>query len=160
MYGFILLLEQDASVLDDYIWSMAVLSAKWSSFILLLALFVAFYASRGLVLNLNRLTNATQVIASGHFAEPINVQSKDEIGVLANSVRWMAHKIQILLESEKEKVRYEQEIATANTVQNTFFQDEKSENGPLDYPLSTLQQVSVVEIGGGVIIFQKVLNSF
>ena len=159
LYGFILLLEQDASVLDDYIWSMAVLSAKWSSFILLLALFVAFYASRGLVLNLNRLTNATQVIASGHFAEPINVQSKDEIGVLANSVRWMAHKIQILLESEKEKVRYEQEIATANTVQNTFFQDEKSENGPLR--LSSFY-TPASECGGEweVIIFQKVLNSF
>ena len=128
IYGFIIILEQETSVLSNFILKMAYQSLWWSALILLLAVFVAFYASRGLVRNLNKLTEATKLIASGHFAEPINVSSQDEIGVLAHSVRWMAQKIQILLESEKEKVRFEQEIATANTVQNTFFADEKSEN--------------------------------
>ncbi len=94
---------------------------QWTLLFLLLAILFTWYLVNGLISHLKILTKATQDIAHGNFDVQIPQKSDDEIGYLAESFRWMTKKLVLLLEKEREKARLEQELVTAQTVQNTFF---------------------------------------
>jgi serine phosphatase RsbU (regulator of sigma subunit) len=67
---------------------------------------------------LKDLTRATQVISSGDFNLALNETSTDEIGHLSRSMNRMSEKIKVLLQESIEKVRIEQELAIASTLQH------------------------------------------
>ncbi len=57
-----------------------------------------------IVVPLNDLTDAAERMSSGNYSEPLNVQSNDEIGVLANSFNLMKVKIQEYTEDLHSKI--------------------------------------------------------
>ncbi len=67
---------------------------------------------------LKELTRATQVISSGDFNLALSESSTDEIGHLSRSMNRMSEKIKVLLRESVEKVRIEQELAIAATLQH------------------------------------------
>ncbi len=60
----------------------------------LVAVLVSLAFSRGLVAPLRRLTSASQLIASGHYAERVPSTGQDELGQLATSFNRMAEKLE------------------------------------------------------------------
>ncbi len=60
----------------------------------LVAVLVSLAFSRGLVAPLRRLTSASQLIASGHYAERVPSTGRDELGQLAISFNRMAEKLE------------------------------------------------------------------
>ncbi len=94
---------------------------QWSIFFVLLAVLLAKLLVKSLLGGLGALFDATQHVSQGEFTFKVNIQSADEIGQLGQSFNTMTDKISGLMVKEKEKARLDQELATANAVQNTFF---------------------------------------
>lgn len=78
-------------------------------------------ASRGLTSSLTKLFTATKSVAEGNFDIRVNVSSNDEIGSLATSFNRMAEEVKRLLMETAEKARMQNELQTAQTVQETLF---------------------------------------
>lgn len=91
--------------------------------IILLSLFLAQHSSKSLIKNLLNVINATEHIANGDFSDKLPETAKDEVGKLSRSVNNMSNKIIKLLEDEKVKAEYQNELKTADAVQRTFFSD-------------------------------------
>lgn len=100
-------------------------------FLVSIASIIALFASSNLTFALTRLYEATQKIASGDFNIRVNVDSKDEVGVLADNFNVMAEEVSRLLDQTAEKARMESELNTARTVQETLFPPAKGQVGPL-----------------------------
>lgn len=83
--------------------------------IILLILF-----SKTLTAPISRLYDATKEVAAGKFDLKLESKGKDEIGALSNSFNVMSQKIQDLIAESMEKVRMENELAIASTVQQTL----------------------------------------
>ncbi|MBD8497902.1 sensor histidine kinase [Paenibacillus arenosi] len=75
-----------------------------------LYMLIMFFVSRGLTRSIERLGRTAQVIAQGNFSERVQLQSKDEIGVLADNFNNMAavveDKINELERINQEKQRF------------------------------------------------------
>ncbi len=76
--------------------------------------------ARRLTRPLEELTAATHVISSGNFDLALKETSSDEIGILSQSMNVMSKKIQELLLESIEKVKIEQEVAIASTLQQNL----------------------------------------
>ncbi|BBI34108.1 sensor histidine kinase [Cohnella abietis] len=76
----------------------------------LLYMVIMFFISRGLTKPIDQLNKTAQVIAQGGFSERVQLQSKDEIGVLARNFNDMASvvedKINDLERNNQEKQRF------------------------------------------------------
>lgn len=120
-YNLIIYIRQRAASVYERINGLIHGMALWSALIFLVAILASFVSARSVTKKLTQVTGATIKIANGDFGSRIAVNSRDEVGHLAHSVNWMAEKIAALLKVEKEKVRFEQEILTAQMVQDTFF---------------------------------------
>ena len=73
----------------------------------LIAVILSFFLARSISSPLQRLTYGTQLIASGEFSHEIEVNSADEIGVLAENFNYMKEKLRMTLEEvdgEREKL--------------------------------------------------------
>lgn len=68
----------------------------------------------------NLYTGALQ-LAQSNFEHRVKVKQKDEIGVLGDSFNYMAQKIQEYMAQMQEKLRLENELKTAQLVQESFF---------------------------------------
>ncbi|MEE9261766.1 MAG: HAMP domain-containing protein [Dehalococcoidia bacterium] len=68
---------------------------------------VAWLHVRRTMRPIRRLTSASKAIAEGVLDQPVEIQRNDEIGVLARSFETMRQK---LLEAERQRVRWEQEM--------------------------------------------------
>ncbi len=103
-------------------------------FILLISLtvMVSLLASSQLTKSLTTLFEATKKVALGQFNFQVNIKSNDEIGTLADNFNLMASEVSRLLGQTAEKARMENELKTAQTVQETLFPQTYSQLGPLE----------------------------
>lgn len=99
-----------------------------------LALLLAVRLSQSISKPIKNLTQATQAIAQGNFKIKIPHKSNDEMGTLASSFEMMSSKIEKLMVTQKEKIRLENEMNIAATVQKTLFPEKEI----------TLEQVDIV----------------
>ncbi|MBY0471505.1 SpoIIE family protein phosphatase [bacterium] len=84
--------------------------------------------SKNLTAPIARLYGATQEVGKGNFDLDLGVQSKDEIGALTNSFNMMSKKISELFQESALRIRLENEINIASTVQQTLIPPEVFSN--------------------------------
>jgi len=84
-------------------------------------IFVVVFSSGALTRNLSILTAASVEVGSGNLDYHIEINSRDEVGVLAKTFQKMIQQIKKLLRETEEKVRMEQELFTASWVQESLF---------------------------------------
>lgn len=82
-------------------------------------IFAIFFAS-SLISPINRLYEATRVVAEGRFGLNLEIRTHDEIGALTDSFNAMSAKISELFKESVEKVKLENQIDIAATVQRTL----------------------------------------
>ncbi len=100
----------------------------------LMFLFFSFFAtvvismtlSSSLTQNLFDLSKVAERFGKGDFSVSPSFESRDEIGLLARAFKRMMFEIQQLLTDRVEKVRMEQELKTARTVQDSLFPAESN----------------------------------
>jgi len=85
------------------------------------AIIYALFFARTLTAPLLALYGATRAVSSGNFDLQLNTRSRDEIGALGASFNVMSQKIQDLIQESMKKVKLENELAIASTVQRTLF---------------------------------------
>lgn len=92
-------------------------------FIMLLSatFIISIFASRGMTATLSNLYEASRSVAHGQFDIQVPVTSNDEVGGLSESFNQMAKEVSRLLEDSGEKARMQNELKTAQTVQETLF---------------------------------------
>ena len=102
-------------------------------FVILISLvaMISLLASSTLTQVLISLFDATKKVSEGHFDIQVKVNSNDEVGTLAENFNIMAAEVARLLDQTAEKARMENELKTAQTVQETLFPDANSQVGPL-----------------------------
>ncbi len=131
-YDLVIYIRQNASEVYNRINQLLYGTALWSALIFLIAIAASFLSANSITKKLRKVIEVTERIAQGDFERKIEVKSSDEVGLLVTSVNWMAEKIAQLLKVEKEKVRFEQEIGTAQMVQDTFFCDPDYKSNSLE----------------------------
>jgi serine phosphatase RsbU (regulator of sigma subunit) len=97
----------------------ALLAGVGVTFLLLYsgALVVGLVLARSITRSVHALSRGTQRLRRGDFSQPIPVQSKDQLGELAESFNVMAGDIQQLLRASAEKQRLEEELRIARQIQ-------------------------------------------
>lgn len=121
-YGITLLISQPLVKVKGYLY-------QWIQSIVLIGLLSIVFAiiitviisSKYIINPITELVLATSKVAHGDFNINIEKKSNDEVGVLANSFNNMSNEIQNLLSHKIEKVKMENEINIAATVQKTLF---------------------------------------
>lgn len=81
------------------------------------ALVVGLVLARSVTRSVHALSRGTQRLRRGDFSQPIPVQSRDQLGELAESFNVMASDIQQLLSESAEKQRLEEELRIARQIQ-------------------------------------------
>jgi sigma-B regulation protein RsbU (phosphoserine phosphatase) len=89
--------------------------------LLSITIIVSLLASARITKALRDLFRATEKVAAGDFNFAVRATSRDEVGALATSFNQMRDKIVSLLGVTAEKARMENELKTAQTVQETLF---------------------------------------
>jgi sigma-B regulation protein RsbU (phosphoserine phosphatase) len=84
------------------------------------ALVFAIVFSKTLTRPINRLYEATKEVAKGNFDFQLAATSGDEIGALTGSFNVMSQQINMLIQSQADKIHLENELAIASTVQQTL----------------------------------------
>ncbi len=84
------------------------------------ALVFSVLFSKTLTRPINRLYEATKEVAKGNFNLNLQIRSRDEIGALTGSFNAMSVRISELIQEQAEKIRLENEISIASTVQQTL----------------------------------------
>jgi phosphoserine phosphatase RsbU/P len=84
---------------------------------------------------IRKIFNATKEVSKGNFQVKVDIGSKDEIGVLADSFNKMTSEIERLMEETRDKVRMEKEIEVAKAVQDTLFPAEEFSVDTIDLSL-------------------------
>lgn len=131
IYNIAIVFHRQADNLFTSIKAILVKVSQKVILVILIAIMIGYILTKSITSNLAEVMRGTLRIASGDFQSQVPIKSKDEIGVLAQSVNHMSQVIRNLLLSEKEKVRFEKELETAQTVQSAFFKEEYFENGPI-----------------------------
>jgi serine phosphatase RsbU (regulator of sigma subunit) len=81
------------------------------------ALVVGLVLARSITRSVHALSRGTERLRRGDFSQPIPVQSKDQLGELAESFNVMTSDIQQLLRESAEKQRLEEELRIARQIQ-------------------------------------------
>jgi serine phosphatase RsbU (regulator of sigma subunit) len=81
------------------------------------ALVLGLMLARSITRSIHGLSVGTERLRQGDFAHPIPIQSRDQLGELAESFNVMAHGIQDLLREQAEKERLEEELRIARQIQ-------------------------------------------
>ena len=116
------ILRSEAYKVNDYLVGK---SKVFGLVLLSLSIFIALLFSRSLTSSLEKLYNLTLLISKGEFHQKAEINSKDEIGALGDSINFMSAEILKYMEEMKEKARLENEIETAKYVQSTYFPPEE-----------------------------------
>ena len=93
---------------------------------------IGVIASFGLTSALRRLVDATKEIANGNFDIKVDVNSKDEVNHLADSISFMAAEVSRLMNETAENARLVNELETVKLIQDTLFPPDEAKLGPLD----------------------------
>ncbi|HVR72659.1 MAG TPA: SpoIIE family protein phosphatase [Vicinamibacteria bacterium] len=98
---------------------MAILAGVGATFLVLYsgALVVGLILARSITRSVHALSLGTERLRRGDFGHPIPVQSRDQLGELADSFNVMARDIQQLLVESAEKQRLEEELRIARQIQ-------------------------------------------
>ena len=98
---------------------MAGLAAVGVTFLVLYsgALVLGLILARSITRSVHALSRGTERLRRGDFSQPIPVQSRDQLGELAESFNVMARDIQQLLRESAEKQRLEEELRIARQIQ-------------------------------------------
>ncbi|MCO4753255.1 MAG: SpoIIE family protein phosphatase [Bacteriovoracaceae bacterium] len=86
-----------------------------------IAIFLVFLFSKLFTRPIEKLFKASQRFAQNDFDHQVNLKTGDELAVLGDSFNEMASEIKRYMEEMKEKARLENELHTAQLVQNSFF---------------------------------------
>ena len=84
------------------------------------AIISAIFFARNLTRPLSQLYLATKKVAEGNFELKLKINGKDELAALSTSFNLMSEKILNLIRESIEKVRLENELSIASTVQQTL----------------------------------------
>lgn len=104
-------------------------SLYYGVMVLSLGMAIGLFFSRHLTRPVELLTENATKMADGDFEVRNNIQSRDEIGLLAKTFNFMAQEIRRYMEQMKEKLRLENELAVAKLVQSTFFPSDFGQYG-------------------------------
>lgn len=124
-------------------------------FLLITALSIIF-ASRHVSKPLQKLAQGAKTIGQGNLDWEIRLNTKDEIGMLANSFNQMAQDLKGLLVQAEEKKRMEIELTTAQTIQRFILPKEAPQIAGLQFA-GILKTSS--EIGGDFFDFFSLDNN-
>jgi phosphoserine phosphatase RsbU/P len=109
------------------------------------ALIMGLALARSITSSVHELFMGTERVRQGDFAHRINIESKDQLGELADSFNQMTGSIENLLLTAAEKKRMEEELRIARQIQMSLLP-----RGPLDFPGITMTALCVParEVGG------------
>jgi sigma-B regulation protein RsbU (phosphoserine phosphatase) len=109
------------------------------------ALVMGLALARSITSSVHELFMGTERVRHGDFTHRINIQSRDQLGELADSFNQMTGSIENLLQTAAEKKRLEEELRIARQIQMSLLP-----RGPLDFPgvAVTALCVPAREVGG------------
>jgi len=113
---------------------------------ILLTFAVSLLLSHRLTFRMRQLTLIAEEIGKGDFDAPVNIESGDEVGVLAQAFKKMGQEIKQLFSQKLEKDRMERELQTAALIQERLFPTETTARFG-DFLLSGFYETST-ECGG------------
>jgi len=120
-YDLVVLSKVDYKNAMSSVYSMIEKFIFLGSMSLAFAVIFALIFSKTLTAQLLRLFDGTKEVAAGNFDLQLEVGSYDEIGALTDSFNVMSKRISDLLQESVAKVRLENELSIASTVQQTLF---------------------------------------
>jgi serine phosphatase RsbU (regulator of sigma subunit) len=105
---------------------VALLTVVGATFLVLYsgALVLGLLLARSITRSVHALSRGTERLRKGDFSQPIPVQSRDQLGELAESFNTMAREIQQLLLESAEKQRLEEELRIARQIQMSLLPPE------------------------------------
>jgi sigma-B regulation protein RsbU (phosphoserine phosphatase) len=109
------------------------------------ALIMGLALARSITSSVHELFMGTERVRQGDFAHRINIESKDQLGELAESFNEMTGSIENLLLTAAEKKRMQEELRIARQIQMSLLP-----RGPLDFPGISMTALCVParEVGG------------
>ena len=109
------------------------------------ALVMGLALARSITSSVHELFMGTERVRQGDFTHRINIESKDQLGELADSFNQMTGSIENLLLTAAEKKRLEEELRIARQIQMSLLP-----RGPLDFPGISMTALCVParEVGG------------
>jgi phosphoserine phosphatase RsbU/P len=109
------------------------------------ALVMGLALARSITSSVHELFMGTERVRQGDFTHRINIQSRDQLGELADSFNQMTGSIENLLQTAAEKKRLEEELRIARQIQMSLLP-----RGPLDFPGIEVTALCVParEVGG------------
>jgi sigma-B regulation protein RsbU (phosphoserine phosphatase) len=103
-----------------YVYTLGVLAVVF--FLLeIAALITGVVLTRRITSAVDGLYRATQYVQSGDFSHRVNIESRDQLGVLGESFNLMTGSVSTLIEEQKQRQRLENELSIAREVQNQLF---------------------------------------
>ncbi|HET7694750.1 MAG TPA: SpoIIE family protein phosphatase [Vicinamibacterales bacterium] len=117
------------------------------------ALVMGLALARSITSSVHELFMGTERVRQGDFTHRINIESRDQLGELADSFNQMTGSIENLLQTAAEKKRLEEELRIARQIQMSLLP-----RGPLDFPgvAVTALCVPAREVGGDYYDFFRV----
>jgi sigma-B regulation protein RsbU (phosphoserine phosphatase) len=109
------------------------------------ALIMGLALARSITSSVHELFMGTERVRQGDFTHRINIESRDQLGELADSFNQMTGSIENLLQTAAEKKRLEEELRIARQIQMSLLP-----RGPLDFPGIEVTALCVParEVGG------------
>ncbi|MES2854871.1 MAG: SpoIIE family protein phosphatase, partial [Bdellovibrionota bacterium] len=86
-----------------------------------LAALASMYLSNSLVTSFRKLSAVMDAIQKGDFTVRAKIESRDEIGALAGHLNKTAEQLASLVDTKMQSARFEEDLKTAKTVQETLF---------------------------------------
>ena len=117
------------------------------------ALVMGLALARSITSSVHELFMGTERVRHGDFTHRINIESRDQLGELADSFNQMTGSIENLLQTAAEKKRLEEELRIARQIQMSLLP-----RGPLDFPGVSVTALCVParEVGGDYYDFFRV----
>lgn len=120
-FPFRLYLEQDASGAFMEINSVLARSGLLALLFVFAAVLLTFFVASQLASRIRTLTHAALAVAAGQLDLRIPIKRRDELGLLAACMSFMAQQIRNLLQRTAQAAQLEKELETAQTIQTTLF---------------------------------------
>jgi sigma-B regulation protein RsbU (phosphoserine phosphatase) len=117
------------------------------------ALVMGLALARSITSSVHELFMGTERVRKGDFTHRINIESRDQLGELADSFNEMTGSIENLLQTAAEKKRLDEELRIARQIQMSLLP-----RGPLDFPGIGVTALCVParEVGGDYYDFFRV----
>src|SRR4051812_23749124 len=117
------------------------------------ALVMGLALARSITSSVHELFMGTERVRQGDFTHRINIESRDQLGELADSFNQMTGSIENLLQTAAEKKRLEEELRIARQIQMSLLP-----RGPVDFPGMGITALCVParEVGGDYYDFFQV----